>query len=82
MPVELNRIVPFLEVNLEPTDWDVAGPDREGCYLYTATNAGASVTITRADGKMLDWDPDKGTHLKVCENVIMFHADEDKLPFA
>ncbi len=81
MVVELNRIVPFLEVEFEPTDWNVAGPDQQACYLYTATNAGSSVTITRADGKKLDWDPARGTHIKVCENVVMFHADENTLPF-
>lgn len=81
MSVELNRIVPFLEVNFEPADWDVAGPDARGNYLYTAVNSGSSVTITRADGKVLDWDPNRGTHIKINENVVMFHADENTLPF-
>lgn len=81
MAVELNRIVPFLQVEFEPTDWNVAGPDAQGNYLYTATNGGSSVTITRADGKVLDWDPPRGTHIKIHEDVVMFHADEGALPF-
>lgn len=81
MALEYNRIATFDEVNFETTDWQVSGPDAQGALTYIAVNDSASVTITRSDGKTLDWDPDRGTRIRVLENVVSFHAAVDTLPF-
>jgi hypothetical protein len=81
MTLDLNRVVEFIEVNFEDTDWEVGKPDANGCRVYTADTSGSSVTITRRDGKVLDWDPGRGTHIMICENVVSFHSKVNELPF-
>ena len=78
MALQFNRIVTFSEVKLEATDW-VSHPDGKRdcpcCTFYTALNETSSITITRSDGKVLDFDPPRGYQVLICENVIEFHSD-------
>jgi hypothetical protein len=74
--LQYNRIVTFSEVTLEATDWAVTDcPDLQGFLTYTAVNEEASITITRSDGKVLDFDANAGYQVQLGENVIRFHSD-------
>jgi hypothetical protein len=74
--LQYNRIVTYSEVKLEATDWSVTDcPDFQGFLTYTAVNDGSSITITRSDGKVLDFDIDSGYQVQLGEDVIRFHSD-------
>jgi hypothetical protein len=73
---QYNRIVTYSEVKLEATDWSVTDcPDFQGFLTYTAVNDDASITITRSDGKILDFDTFSGYQVQLGEDVIRFHSD-------
>ncbi len=74
--IQYNRIVIYSEVKLEATDWNVTDcPDFQGSLTYTAVNDEASITITRSDGKVLDFDINSGYQAQLGEDVIRFHSD-------
>ncbi len=74
--LQYNRIVTYSEVKLEATDWIVTDcPDFQGFLTYTAVNDEASITITRSDGKVLDFDANSGYQVQLGEDVIRFHSD-------
>jgi hypothetical protein len=71
-----NRIVTYSEVKLEATDWSVTDcPDLQGFLTYTTVKGEASITITRSDGKVLDFDAKAGYHVQIGEDVIRFHSE-------
>jgi hypothetical protein len=74
--LQYNRIVTYSEVKLEATDWSVTDcPDFQGFLTYTSVNDEASITITRSDGKVLDFDIYSGYQVQLGEDVIRFHSD-------